>query len=130
MNINGLIQTISSSINAVRGFLIPIPALFMVCTTARRPGFSSILASAKVYADMYQNENDDIVKKFVYNVVDKIKRNIQDDGVCFIAIPPGELKFILTGGNEGGPIVFTEDPKDSSQNPSNQNFTFMWGIIK
>ena len=67
------------------------------------------------------NENDEIVKAFVYNVVEKIKQNIQDDGVCFVAIPPEELKFQLTGGNAGGPFVL--DGK-------NENYVFAWAIIR
>lgn len=130
MTLSILLHTLSSTIDSIRTFLAPIPAFLLLCTCSRRPGFSSILASAKVYADMNQNENDEIVKKFVYNVIDKIKMNLQDDGVCLIAIPPGALKFKLIGANAGGPILLTEDPKDSNKTPSNRNFTFMWGIIR
>jgi hypothetical protein len=71
-----------------------------------------------VYAD---NENDDIVKEFVFNVIDRIKRNLQDDGVCFIAIPPGSIQLQLNGGNAGGPAVLVG---------SNKNYVFTWGIIR
>ena len=70
---------------------------------------------------MHQNENDEIVKKFVFNVVDKIKKNIQEDGVVFVSIPPGELKLQLNGANGGGPVVLTG---------SNKNFVFAWAIIR
>lgn len=68
-----------------------------------------------------ENENDEIVKNFVFNVVDMIKKNIQDDGVCFITIPPNQLMCQLTGGNAGGPLVLTG---------SNKNYVFVWGIIR
>ena len=79
--------------------------------------------SAKIYADMNyaQNENDEIVKQFVFNVIDRIKQNIHDDGVCFVIIPPGELRVELSGGNAGGPVVL---------DGSNTNFVFAWGIIR
>lgn len=130
MNLNGLIQVVSSSLDAVRGFLAPIPAFLMLCTATRRPGFLSTLTSAKIYADMNLESNDDIVKAFVYNVVDKFKQNLQDDSVCFIAIPPGELKFELIGGNAGGPIVLNENPANSNEAPSNATFVFALGIIR
>ena len=130
MILSTLIHTLSNVIDSTRSFLAPIPGALLLCTCSRRPGFSSILTSAKVYADMNQNENDEIVKRFVYNVIDKIKMNIQDDGVCLIAIPPGALRFNLIGANAMGPIVLNEDPKDSNETPSNRNFTFMWGIIR
>ena len=122
MNISSIIQTISSAIDSVRNVLAPIPGLFLICTCTRRPGFSSIITSAKIYADMNQNENDEIVKKFVMNVVDKIKKNIHDDGVCFVIMPPGSLAFQLIGSNAGGPIVFSET--------QNLNFVFAWAIIR
>ena len=72
---------------------------------------------------------DDVLKGFIYNVSDVIKKNIQDDGVCFVVIPPGELKLVLTGGNAGGPITFT-DIADQQKVPSNNNFIFALAIIR
>ena len=121
MNISSLISIVSEALGKVRIGLQHIPGILLVCTCTRRPGFSSILTSAKVYADMQDNDNDEIVKQFVFNVVDKIKRNIQDDGVCFVAIPPGELRVQLVGGNAGGPITLLG---------SNKNYVFAWAIIR
>lgn len=121
MNISSLIQIINNALERVKTKLTQIPGLFLVCTCSRRPGFSSLIASSKIYADMDQNEYDDVVKAFVYNLVDKIKRNMQDDGVCFVAIKPNELQLQLTGGNGGGPIVL---------NGSNKNYVFTWAIIR
>ena len=121
MNISSLIEIVNRSLDKVKVGLQHIPAVLLICTCIRRPGFSSIITSAKIYADMFENENDEIVKAFVFNVVDKIKRNLQDDGVCFIAIPPGNLKVQLVGGNAGGPIALKG---------SNINFIFTWGIIR
>lgn len=123
MNISTLIQSISAALSATMASLTPLPGLLMLCTSSRRPGFSSILASAKIYADMEyaNNENDEIVKAFVYNVVQRIKQNIQDDGVCFVAIPPGGINLSLAGGNAGGPVSLTG---------SNVNYVFTWAIIR
>ena len=77
MNIVNLIQVITGAIENIRSFLAPIPAILLQCTCSRRPGFSAILTSAKIYADMKQTENDDIVRKFVFNVIDKIKKKRQ-----------------------------------------------------
>lgn len=121
MNISSVISTVTSVMDKVRTKLAQIPGLLMICTCSRRPGFSSIIASAKIYSDMQQNENDEIVKKFVFNVVDRIKRNIQDDGVCFVAIPPYGLSLKLVGGNAGGPIILEG---------GNTNYVFTWAIIR
>ena len=123
MNIGELINLTSATLENVRHKLQKIPGLFLTATCARRPGFSSTITSAKIYAEMtyLQRDYDDIVTEFAYNVVDKIKMNLQDDGVCFVIIPPGELKVKLTGGNGGGPIVL---------DGSNKNFIFTYAIIR
>ena len=123
MNINSLIQTISSMFETARNTVHTIPGLFLVCTCSRRPGFSSLKTSAKIYSDMdvVQKEYDDIVKAFVYNLVDRIKENIHEDGVCFVAIPPNQLQLQLVGGNAGGPVVL---------NGTNKNYVFTWAIIR
>ena len=114
---------ITNALDKTRVALQKIPGIFLICTCARRPGFSSILTSAKVYADMTytQEDNDEIVKEFTFNLINRIKMNIQDDGVCFVAIPPGELKFQLVGGNAGGPLVL---------DGQNINYVFTWAIIR
>lgn len=123
MNISGLIQIISTALSAIRIPLAPLPGLLLFCTASRRLGFSSILASAKVYADMnyVSEDNDEIVKKFTFNLINRIKLNIQDDSVCFIAIPPNELRLQLIGGNAGGPITL---------DGANKNYVFAWAIIR
>ena len=133
MNIVNLIQVITGAIENIRSFLAPIPAILLQCTCSRRPGFSAILTSAKIYADMKQTENDDIVRKFVFNVIDKIKKNMQDDGVCFVIIPPGEMKFTLVGANAGGPVILNENPTSTPDNPkpsTNNSYIFAYAIIK
>ncbi len=123
MNIASLISIVSGVLDKVRITLTQIPALLLLCTCSRRPGLSSVIMSAKIYADMTyaQNEYNDVVEAFVFNLVNRIKLAIQNDGVCFVAIPPGELKFQLTGGNAGGPFVL--DGK-------NMNYVFAWTLMR
>lgn len=123
MDISGLISIITEGLERARIVLQQIPAILLLCTCTRRSGLSSIIMSAKIYADMNyaENENDEIVKQFVFNVIDRIKQNIHDDGVCFIVIPPGELRVQLVGGNAGGPVTL---------DGTNTNFVFAWGIIR
>lgn len=132
MNISSLISLVTGALEHTRVFLAKIPGILLICTCTRRPGFSTILTSAKIYADMnyVQEEFDDVVTEFVFNVVNRIKMNIQDDGVCLIIIPPGEMLFQLTGANAGGPILLTESPSDTSKLPSNNTFIYAWGIIR
>lgn len=122
MNISSLMSLVTMALDRTRIALTKIPGIFLICTCVRRPGFSSILASAKVYSDMnYVENNDEIVKEFTFNLINRIKLNIQDDGVCFVAIPPGELKFKLVSGNAGGPLVL---------DGQNVNYVFTWAIIR
>lgn len=123
MNIKNIVENTLTLLNKVKVPLVKLPGLIFLCTCSRRPGFSSVLTSAKIYADMNyaNNENDGIVKEFVYNVVNRIKMNLQDDGVCFIAIPPKELDLRLMGGNGGGPIILEG---------TNKNFIFTYAIIR
>lgn len=128
MSISTILDALSGAFDSARGILAPIPGILMLCTAMRRPGLSAILISAKIYADMHQNENDDIVKKFVLNVVDKIKTEIQDNGVCFVIIPPGELKFMLFGSNALGPVIFKDSQGSSIF--KNLNYVVGWGIMR
>ncbi len=123
MDISSLISTVNEVVDKTRVALQKIPGLLLLATASRRPGFSSILTSAKVYADMtyVQQDNDEVVKEFTYNLIDHIKQNIQDDSVCFVAIPPNELMVNLNGANAGGPVVLVG---------SNINYVFVWAIIR
>ena len=131
MNISALMSSVTRALDKIRIPLFKFPGIFLICTCARRPGFSSTLTSAKVYADMnYVENNDEVVKEFTFNLINRIKMNIQDDGICFVIIPPGEMKFQLAGGNAGGSIILNESPADSKKVPSNNNFIFSWAIIR
>ena len=70
---------------------------------------------------MNQNENDEIVKKFVFNVINRIKENLHDDGASLVVIKPNELQFQLTGGNAGGPVEAVG---------TNINPVLTWAIIR
>ena len=111
-NISNISQMLSTALDGVRQKLVSIPGIMLQCTCCRRPGFSSIVTSAKIYADMRETDNDEIVKSFTYNMVNKIKENIQEDGVAFIAIKPNDIQFQLTGGNAGGPITLVGSNKN------------------
>ena len=123
MSISTLTSLVTGALDKIKVPLTKISGIFLNCTCSRRPGFSSVITSAKVYADMAyaDNENDEIVKGFVYNLINRIKMNIQDDGVCFVAIPPGELDLQLTGGNAGGPLILKG---------TNKNYVFTYAIIR
>ena len=123
MNLKSIIDSTLSIINKTRKKLEKLPGFFCVCTCARRPGFSSIITSAEAYAEMHyvQEEYDDVVTEFTYNLINRIKENLHDDGVCFVAIPPGEIQVKLAGGNEGGPVEL---------NGSNKNYVFTYAIIR
>lgn len=123
MNISSLISLVNTALDKTRVVLQQIPSVFLTCTCSRRPGFSSIVTSAKAYADMryVSEDNDEIVKEFTYYLINRIKLNIQDDGVCFIIIPPNRLQLQLIGANAGGPAVLMG---------SNKNFVFAYGIIR
>ena len=122
MNIPGVIETILSAVDKVRTFLLPLPGILLLCTASRRIGLSSIIMASETFADTGINDpNAEVLKKFIYNVADVIKMNIHDDSVCFIAIPPNELRLQLTGSNALGPAILTG---------TNINYVFVWAIIR
>ena len=126
-NITTVVQTLANLVELTRSRVRKIPGLLLMSTASRRPGFSSILTSAKIYTDMLKDgvrsdyDFDSVLKNFVLNVVDKLKRGLQDDGVCLIAIPPEELQFRIPSGNVGG---------ESTLEGSNTNYVFVYGIIR
>ena len=124
MNISNILALINTALSGVLEILKPIPGFLLLCMSNRRPGIESILMAAEIFSNLKLSREDgfdDVLTKFIFNYVRILKENLQDDGVCLIVIPPNELKFQLTGGNAGGPIVLTG---------SNKNFVLCYGIIR
>ena len=122
-NREGHIHYLESGHYIIMGYDDMVPSFVKYIFDKDSAAYVLILTSAKVYADMtyVQEDNDEVVKEFTYNLIDHIKQNIQDDSVCFVAIPPNELMVNLNGANAGGPVVLVG---------SNINYVFVWAIIR
>ena len=122
LGITEVINAISGLLGEARGPLIPIPGILLKCTAMRRPGISAAVAAARAFSNQIKgNFEDDTLKRFIFTFVETLKTNMQDDGVCNIAFPPGSFLFRLEGVNGGGPVVLIG---------TNKNYVLGWGIIR
>lgn len=119
MGIIELCQTIQNTItNYTRKPFMALSGLIMVCSLAKRPGLSTILSTANIIKNIAAegiktDQMDDGERNFlnVYTkaVVSEIFRALQDDANVQIALGPGAMMSVGTGGNAGGPVVVTSN---------------------
>lgn len=122
IGISEIINAVSGLLGEARGPLIPIPGILLRCTAMRRPGISAAVAAAGTFSSQIKgNFEDDTLKRFIFNYVETLKTNMQDDGVCNIVFPPGSILFQLSSANAGGPVTLIG---------TNNNFVLAWGIIR
>lgn len=123
MNISEILKSVLTLLGKVRAPLVPVPAIMLSCTSARRCGLSAIMTAAGVISDLVQNdeENGDVLRQFITNVAIIIKQNILADAGGFAVVPPGGFQFLLEGANAGGAITALGQ---------NENFVLVYGIIR
>lgn len=122
IGISEIINAVSGLLGEARAPLLPIPGILLKCTAMHRPGLSAAIAASHTFSSLgKENNGDDILKRFIFNFVETLKTNMQDDGVCNIAFPPGSFLFRLEGVNGGGPVVLIG---------TNKNYVLGWGIIR
>lgn len=114
MNIKKVINLIDNAIESCRKPVERLTGFMIYATAVERPGISKDLISSKIIAEnatygintgQMPDGTDNVVNKFVCNVVEKLVDSIKDDAKVECVIPIGSVIVEAKGANAGGPVV-------------------------
>ena len=116
MALDKIVSAITNVLESIRPPIIPIPAIILLCTVFRRPGASAMMTAANVIKRQSEfgaptgplcDGSPNKMNSLIYVLVSEIYRELCENGVVEVAIPPGSLMITGTGANAGGPVVIT-----------------------
>lgn len=113
------IENITNSIknlfeNSLRSPATLISGIILICGLARRPGLSNIISIGNIIQDLSKKgiPTDDLpdgtpnlMNQMVTAVVSEVYRALREDSNVQIALAPGSINVMVTGGNAGGPVT-------------------------
>lgn len=93
-----------------------ISTIILICGLARRPGLSCIMSTGNIIQEISKKgiPTDDLpdgspnlMNQMIASIVCETYRALKEDANVQIAIAPGSINVVATGGNSGGPVVAT-----------------------
>lgn len=112
--IKNVINLTNSALDAVRKPANALAAYLIYATARVRPGISKAKITSEIIADnaplgintgQMPDGTENVVNKFVYNVVEKVVDTLKDDAMVECVIPIGSIIVEAKGANAGGPVV-------------------------
>lgn len=112
--IKNVINLTNSALDAVRKPANTLAAYLIYATARVRPGISKAKITSEIIADnaplgintgQMPDGTENVVNKFVYNVVEKVVDTLKDDAMVECVIPIGSIIVEAKGANAGGPVV-------------------------
>ena len=91
-----------------------IPGIIMICSLAKRPGLSCIISFGNIIQEIEKqgiptsslpDGTPNLMNKMVKSVVCEVFRAIKEDMNIQVALAPGSVNIVATGGNAGGPVT-------------------------
>ena len=88
----------------------------MLCSLAKRPGLSALISFGNIIQEMSKegmptetlpDGTPNMMNKMVYAVVKETFRALKEDANIQVALAPGSVNIVATGGNSGGPVTVT-----------------------
>ena len=115
MNFQSMIQAIKSAIDLrTKTPATAISNVILLCGLMRRPGLSVIVSMTKI-AELLQlkgiptepapDGTPNLTLVHDYILVNEIYRALREDSKISIVMKPGEISFMGTGANSGGPVT-------------------------
>lgn len=93
-----------------------IPGIIMLCSLAKRPGLSALISFGNIIqeiskqgmpTDTLPDGTPNMMNKMVYAIVKETFRALKEDANIQVALGPGTINVVATGGNAGGPVTVT-----------------------
>jgi hypothetical protein len=116
MGIDTIVNKISSVLEKIKPPIIPIPAFLLLCTLFNRPGASAMNVASNVIkrqsefgapTGVLPDGSPNKMNSLIYLIASEVFRELTENGVVEVAIPPSSLIITGTGANAGGPVVIT-----------------------
>lgn len=117
LSTNGIIKSISDIFSQkMRSPAKLISGIIMICGLARRPGLSCVLSTGNIIqslsksgipTDNLPDGTPNLMNQLVAATVCEVFRALKEDANIQIAIEPGSINVVATGGNAGGPVTCT-----------------------
>ena len=94
----------------------PISAMILACSLSKRPGMSVVVSTSNIINELSKqgfppedlpDGTPNMMNKLIYSVVKETYRAIKEDSNVQVAIAPGSINIVATGGNAGGPVTVT-----------------------
>lgn len=93
-----------------------ISGIILICGLARRPGLSCLLSTGNIIQEISKKgiPTDDLpdgspnlMNQLIASIVCETYRALKEDADIQIALAPGSINVVASGGNAGGPVVCT-----------------------
>lgn len=100
--------------NKLRSAATIIPGIIMICSLAKRPGLSCLISFGNIVQELEKSGmptgplpdgTPNMMNKMVHHVVCEVFRALKEDANIQVALPPGSVNIVATGGNSGGPVT-------------------------
>ena len=114
MTLDSIVNSLTETLNSVRGPANLLPAFLIKCLSLNRSGLSAY----KIAAEIIQNNqklgiptgpnpdgSDNLINAFSYNIARTFVSALHNDASVQCAIPMQSLLIQATGGNGGGPVT-------------------------
>lgn len=91
-----------------------ISGIILICGLARRPGLSCILSTGNIIqeiskkgipTDNLPDGSPNLMNQLISSIVCETYRALKEDSNVQIALAPGSINVMATGGNAGGPVT-------------------------
>ncbi len=91
-----------------------ISGIILICGLVRRPGLSCILSTGNVIQEISKkgiptddlpDGNPNLMNQLVSSIICEVYRALKEDANIQVAIAPGAINVMATGGNAGGPVT-------------------------
>lgn len=100
--------------NSLRSPANIISGIILICGLARRPGLSCILSTGNIIQEISKkgiptddlpDGNPNLMNQLISSIVCETYRALKEDANVQVAIAPGSINVMATGGNAGGPVT-------------------------
>ena len=108
-----IVEKITSLIGKIRVPIIPIPAILLLCSVFKRPGASCMLAAANTIKRQSEfgaptgalpDGSKNMMNALIYINMCETMRELRENGVVEVVIPPNSIVINSSGANAGGPV--------------------------
>ena len=109
-----IVDKVSDLLNRARQPIIPIPAILLLCSVFKRSGASCMLAASNVIKRQSEfgaptgplpDGTSNMMNALVYINMCETMRELRENSVVEVVIPPNSIVINSFGANAGGPVA-------------------------